>query len=90
MKETFFSFRHAMAGLTVLPMLVFLLLCVSACKDDDDTAELAPFNPSRQVVVNDFSPKDGGVNQKLVIFGDNNTDLRPFLCIFIDRERRRR
>ena len=59
-------------------MLPFALaLCVSSCKDDDDTdiTEMA-FDPSKPVVVSDFTPKEGGAYQKLLIYGENfGTDI---------------
>ncbi len=58
-------------GRLVGVLLAFLLLAVTSCGSDDDDADSTPFNPSAEVAVSDFSPKDGGVNQKLVIFGKN-------------------
>ena len=59
-------------GLLSAVLLVFLMLCVAGCKEDDDSnADMVPFDPSQEVVVSDFTPKDGGVNQKMLIFGKN-------------------
>ena len=52
-------------------LLLFLSLCVTSCKDDDKVADDLPFDASKEVVVSDFTPKDGGVGQKMVIFGQN-------------------
>ena len=59
-------------GLLSAILLVFLTFCAASCKDNDDSSvDTTPFNPSQEVVVTDFTPKDGGVNQKMLIFGQN-------------------
>ena len=53
-------------------LLAWLMLSFAGCHDDaSDSTDATPFNPARSVVVSDFSPKEGGVSQKLVIFGEN-------------------
>ena len=60
------------SGLLSAILLVFLTFCAASCKDNDDSSvDTTPFNPSQEVVVTDFTPKDGGVNQKMLIFGQN-------------------
>jgi IPT/TIG domain. len=53
-------------------MLMLIVLCIS-CKDDnsDTDPHSKPFDPSMPVVVSDFTPKEGGAYQKMVIYGDN-------------------
>lgn len=51
-------------------LLAFLVCCVTACSSDDEKAAEG-YDPSRQVSVTDFVPKEGGVGQKLVVYGDN-------------------
>lgn len=53
-------------------MLMPVVLCIS-CKDDNSgTDSSSPaFDPSKPVVVSDFTPKEGGAYQKMVIYGDN-------------------
>lgn len=51
-------------------MLAFIALCITSCKDDDD-ASISVFDPSKPVVISDFTPKEGGAYQKIVIYGDN-------------------
>ena len=53
-------------------VLAWLTLSFAGCGDDaTDSTDATPFNPAKGVVVSDFSPKEGGVSQKLVIFGEN-------------------
>ena len=57
-------------------MLPILALCFSGCKDDETDPGSVPFDPSKPVVVSDFTPKEGGAYQKLLIYGDNfGTDI---------------
>ena len=45
---------------------------LGACKDDPATAqEGLPFDPAKPVVVSDFLPKEGGMGQRLIIYGEN-------------------
>lgn len=52
-----------------------LLLCLSACmvscEDDDESIADKPFDSSKAVTITDFTPKEGGVSQKMLIFGEN-------------------
>ncbi|MEA4918060.1 IPT/TIG domain-containing protein [Proteiniphilum sp.] len=53
-------------------MLVLIVLCIS-CKDDNsETDSSSPaYDPSKPVLVSDFTPDEGGAYQKMVIYGDN-------------------
>lgn len=51
-------------------MLAFIALCITSCKDDDN-ANVAAFDPSKPVIISDFTPKEGGAYQKIVIYGEN-------------------
>src|SRR5690554_6802858 len=53
-------------------MLMLAVLCVS-CKDDNSEQDsYSPaYDPSKPVLVSDFTPDEGGAYQKLVIYGDN-------------------
>ena len=53
-------------------MLMLLVLCVS-CKEESSgvDSDLQPFDPSKPVIVSDFTPKEGGAHQKMVIYGEN-------------------
>ena len=33
--------------------------------------ENSPFDPSKPVVISDFTPKEGGLGSRLVLYGDN-------------------
>ncbi|CAM3814975.1 IPT/TIG domain-containing protein [Sphingobacterium prati] len=54
---------------------VFMILTLGlwACKNDAPAivGEAMPFDPSKPVVVSDFSPKSGGMGQRLIIYGQN-------------------
>ncbi len=55
-------------------MLALLALCLISCKDDNnnDKGQAAPpFDPSKPVLVSGFLPKEGGMGQRLVIYGEN-------------------
>lgn len=45
--------------------------CMSSCKDDTEDATNVPFDASKPVVITDFTPKEGGAYQKLLIYGEN-------------------
>lgn len=53
--------------------LLMLLAIGTSCKDDsvetDDQSQA--YDPSRPVLISDFTPKEGGAYQKMVIYGDN-------------------
>ncbi|MBB2949603.1 MULTISPECIES: IPT/TIG domain-containing protein [Sphingobacterium] len=49
-----------------------LIFGLGGCKDDiKNVTEALPFDPAKPVVVSDFSPKAGGMGQRLVIYGQN-------------------
>jgi len=54
---------------------VFMILTFGlwACKNDTPAmiGEAKPFDPTKPVVVSDFSPKSGGMGQRLIIYGQN-------------------
>ena len=53
-------------------LLAVLALCLGSCKDDNNTdPTTVPFDPSKPVVITDFTPKEGGAYQKLLISGEN-------------------
>ncbi|EGK02470.1 hypothetical protein HMPREF9455_01427 [Dysgonomonas gadei ATCC BAA-286] len=51
-------------------LMLLIVLCVS-CKDDKSDTDSQAFDPSKPVVVSDFAPKEGGANQKMIIYGEN-------------------
>ena len=56
-------------------LLALFTICIYSCKDDDNTGGEA-FDPTKPVVISDFTPKDGGAYQKLLISGENfGTDV---------------
>ena len=51
-------------------LLALVSFCFVSCKDDDEGGE-QPFDPSKPVVISDFTPKEGGLGSRLVLYGDN-------------------
>lgn len=51
-------------------ILALVSFCFISCKDDAEVEEV-PFDPSKPVVISDFTPKEGGLGSKLVLYGDN-------------------
>ena len=42
-----------------------------SCNNDDDNSGMEAYDPSRPVVISDFSPKTGGSGQRLILYGNN-------------------
>jgi len=65
-------------------MLMMVVLCIS-CKDDNAGTEppSQPFDPSKPVVVSDFTPKEGGAYQKMVIYGENFGNDPALVNVFV-------
>ena len=51
-------------------LLALVSFCFVSCKDDNEEGE-PPFDPSRPVAISDFTPKEGGLGSRLVLYGDN-------------------
>lgn len=51
-------------------LFALVTLCFASCKDDDGQAEPA-FDPSKPIVITDFTPKEGGLGSRLVLYGNN-------------------
>lgn len=52
--------------------LAFAAACSGSCTDNDVADPTAvPFDPGKPVVISDFTPKEGGAYQKLLIYGEN-------------------
>ena len=52
-------------------LLALFTICICSCKDDDDNTNAVAFDPSKPVLISDFTPKKGGTGQRLVIYGEN-------------------
>lgn len=55
--------------ITLTVLAVLLAICVVSCKSDDEIT--ATFDPGKGVVISDFTPKEGGLNTRLILYGDN-------------------
>jgi hypothetical protein len=65
-------------------ILALSALCFQGCSDDDSTDLVSkPYDPSLPVVVSDFTPKTGGVGQRLVIYGENFGNDPELIHVFI-------
>jgi len=51
-------------------LLGLIVLCLSHCKRSEVKTEVE-YDPSKPVTVTDFFPKEGGVGNNLVLYGDN-------------------
>ena len=67
------NFLHLGGGkkLLSIPLLLLCLLCTFACKDNNDSDGTLSYDSSKPVTITDFTPKDGGVGQRMVIYGSN-------------------
>ena len=65
-KKSFWKDRYIRLFTIMMPLIV---LCVLGCKDDE--SEEAAFDPSKPIVITDFEPKEGGVGNNLILYGDN-------------------
>lgn len=68
----------------MLSAFIALSFVIGGCKDDNSSdTEALPFDPSKPVVVSDFSPKTGGMGQRLVIYGQNFGNDPDSVQVFI-------
>lgn len=50
---------------------LFVMVCLtSACKDEEDAA-MAPYDPDQPVVIDHFTPTEGGAKTKMILYGSN-------------------
>lgn len=61
----------------------FIVLGFGSCKDENVNDSAEPFDPSKPVLVSDFTPKSGGINQRLVIYGQNFGNDPKKIHVFI-------
>lgn len=66
----------------IMPLLLFL--CLTSCKDNNENSNSAPpFDSSQPVVITDFLPKEGGIGQRLVIYGKNFGNDLSLIRVYI-------
>ena len=63
-------------------MLFLLLACLVNCKDDEQEMP-EQYDPSKPVEVLDFIPKEGGIGQRIVIYGNNFGNDTSMVRVFI-------
>ncbi len=64
-------------------LLAFLVFSFASCSDDDPIQTTQPYDPSKPIVVSDFTPKTGGVGQRLVIYGENFGNDPELIHVYI-------
>lgn len=50
-------------------ILALVSFCFIGCKDEESAEK--SFDPSKPVVISDFTPKEGGLGTRLVVYGEN-------------------
>lgn len=65
-KKSFWKDRYIRLFTIMMPLIV---LCMLGCKDDE--SEDVAFDPNKPIVITDFTPKEGGVGNNLILYGDN-------------------
>ncbi|MDR1172522.1 MAG: IPT/TIG domain-containing protein, partial [Bacteroidales bacterium] len=60
-------------------------LCFIGCGNNEESQVevIPPFDPSQPVVVSDFTPKEGGVGQRLIFYGQNFGNDPEIVHVFI-------
>ncbi len=66
-KRTYWKNRH---GYLWGVMLMAVALCFTSCKDDDEQ-ENAAFDPTKPVVITNFTPKEASYGSDIVLYGEN-------------------
>ena len=61
--------RESMYSYLCIAILALFAFSLAGCKDDE--SEEAAFDPSKPIVITDFEPKEGGVGNNLILYGDN-------------------
>ena len=64
------TMKHGLMKLIQMMWIILFAVCLGSCTDDKDKTS-APYDPSQPVEVTDFTPKSGGGNTRMVIYGNN-------------------
>ncbi|MDR0698829.1 MAG: IPT/TIG domain-containing protein [Tannerella sp.] len=77
--------RRFIRGMTLALAVLVTALCFVGCgeKDDDNQATIPPFDSSQPVEISDFTPKEGSVGQRLIIYGKNFGNDTEIIHVFI-------
>ena len=51
--------------------IMAITLYVTGCKDSEKRESNVPYDPGKPVEITEFTPKSGGANSRLVIYGEN-------------------
>lgn len=54
--------------------LLMLIIVTVGCKQDEDDGGSGSYDPTKQLIINDFIPKEGGLGTRLILYGDNFGD----------------
>lgn len=52
-------------------MLLLLFVCVTSCKDEDESSKVIPYDPSIPIEVTNFSPETGSGGNQFLVYGKN-------------------
>jgi hypothetical protein len=75
--------RRFIRGMTPA-LAVMTAFCFAGCGEkDDEQATVPSFDPSKPVVISDFTPKEGSVGQRLLIYGQNFGNDAEIVRVFI-------
>jgi hypothetical protein len=72
--KNFFNKEKRRNIFRMMSALMVALCLATSCggNDDEETVEIIPpFDPALPVVISDFTPKTGGIGQRLVLYGQN-------------------
>jgi hypothetical protein len=77
------NWRSFIRGMT-LTLAVTTALCFVGCNgNDENQVAVPPFDPSQPVVISDFTPREGSVGQRLIIYGKNFGNDTEIVHVFV-------
>nr|WP_320057278.1 IPT/TIG domain-containing protein [uncultured Bacteroides sp.] len=64
-------------------VLMLIAVCLGSCNDNKDNSGSDAYDPSQSVLISDFTPKTGGIGQRLVLYGKNFGNDPSIIHLFI-------
>lgn len=72
---------------SLLPLIVFILLGLSACSDrKEDGFSGLPYDPSKPILLTDFIPETGGMAQQVILKGSNFGTDPSMLKVYFNKK----